>query len=135
MSKRGVTFTERKLAKLKDYEFKMNLVVDNFTAANIQPKIGSCVYGALYTCTSDCLDILDKFEMVEQGVYKRLNVKVELQDGKVQDTVLYIGLPPFIDDSARTVKRFYLDHILCDRNILPSDYTKTLEAFLSWCKD
>lgn len=135
MRLKGVDFTARTLAKLSNYGFRLNINVGGATTANVQRNENSCVYGALYTCSNDCLEKLDVFEMVDRGVYRRENVKVELHDGTSEDAVMYIGLAPFIDNSTKTVSRPYLNHILCGRDILPTEYVQCLETFRSWCCD
>lgn len=133
MRTRGVEFTERRLAKLPNYQFRLNLNFKGHTAANVEYNESSSVYGALYTCTYACLEKLDVFEMVDIGMYRRENVKVELHDGSTIDSIMYLGLAPFIDNSIKTVNRTYLEHILCGRDILPTDYMRYLQTYLSWC--
>lgn len=65
--------------KLFDYEFSYSLNVEPFgetgTAANVQPKKGSIVYGALYKLSDAQLLELDKTEDVQEA-YVRIAVKV-----------------------------------------------------------
>ena len=136
MTTRKAYFKERRLAKLPNYEFKLNkLRINGTAAANITPCANSSVYGVLYTGTEATLRILDKFEGVTNGQYARENVIVELENGENVEAVTYVACSGRCVDNLCQVKTDYLDHILCGRDILPDHYIKFLEGFKSWCVD
>ncbi|XP_066934622.1 gamma-glutamylcyclotransferase-like [Clytia hemisphaerica] len=137
MTDRKVYFTERKCAKLSNYELKLHKVLRNGTAAaNIIETKGHCVYGALYRCTEKGLFALDKYEGVRNKMYERKTVNVELSDGSVVKAVTYIALKDKTDDNICKVGFDYLQHILKGRDILPNDYVDWIEkTFTCWCVD
>ena len=136
MEKRKAYFTERSLAKLPNYEFKLNkLEPDGSVTANICPSKNKNVYGALYTGKEETLITLDIYEDVATGEYTREKVLVELEDGKKIEATAYIATPETCSKTQRRVKKSYLDHILCGKDILPADYYKFIEGYKSCCDD
>ena len=134
MKDRGVLFTKRELAQLNGYEFLLNkLRINGTAAANIRPKDGSTLYGLLYTCTPDVFQKLDVFEGVAAGHYSRETVVV-MVNGRKQEAITYIASGSSCDDNLRKVDEDYLSHILCGKDLLPGDYVKYLESFSSWHK-
>ena len=128
MTDRKVYFTERKCAKLENYELKLHKILRNGTAAaNIIETEGQCMYGALYRCTEKGLSTLDKFEGVRNKMYERKTVYVELSDGTVVKAVTYIALKDKTDDNLQKVGFDYLQHILKGRDILPNEYVDWIE--------
>ena len=126
-----IHFSKRQRAKLLDYEFILNTKRINGTAAaNIRPKVGCCVYGVLYTCTSETLNNLD--DLVSKELYTRERINVMLVDGTEVQAHSYIANCSSCDDTLTSVNRDYLDHILCGRDLLPKAYTDFLESFMSW---
>ena len=139
MKERKVIFTKRELAILPEYEFLLNkLKSDGTAAANIRPCEGKTVYGALYTCAPCVFEKLDVFEGVSTGHYSREKVKVKVRDDVTKcdvtrEVVTYIATGASCDDSLRVVTRDYLEHVLCGRDLFPREYTEFLESFSSWC--
>jgi len=91
-------------ATLKDYR----LTFDSRGKADILEQRGGRVWGAVYKVTEAQLKVLDRFECVHGGIYKRVSVNVEC-DGKTEPAIAYVKIertsfhPP--DDD-------YLNHIL-----------------------
>ena len=135
MIDRKVGFTDRQVAKLDGYKFKLNMSLgEGFTAANICQTDGEHVYGVLYRCNEKGLSTLDIFEEVDNGLYERRKVFVELSDGTKAEATTYVAL--VTDDSLHKVSAHYLHHILEGRDILPNEYVEWLEKeFRDWCVD
>ena len=97
-------------------------------AANICPHPHDHVYGTLNLMDARGLDVLDHYEGVAGGHYRRavLHVSRPAWDDRVE-AVVYLAdgdlnpslIPP----------RFYLDHLLAGRDLLPPDYVAKLDAF------
>lgn len=127
MNTRKAFFKSRKLGKLLDYEFIINKVTASGTlAANIRPKHGATVYGALYKCTQETLGALDLFEKN----YSRQKLNIITEDGDAIEAIAYIAGVENCSDTLNIVSKDYLEHILCGRDILPADYVAFLESFL-----
>jgi len=102
--KRIGVWQETKRATLKDYR----LSFDSRGKADILEQKGERVWGAVYEVTEDQLKILDGFEGVHNGIYKRIHVNVECR-GKTEPAIAYvkvkkIGFHPPDDE--------YLNYIL-----------------------
>ena len=127
MNIRKAFFKNRKLGKLLDYEFVINKVTASGTlAANIRPKHGATVYGALYKCTQETLVALDLFEKN----YSRQKFNIITEGGDLIEAISYIAVEENCSDTLNIVSKDYLEHILCGRDILPADYVVFLESFL-----
>ena len=127
MNNRKAFFKNRKLGKLLHYEFVINKVTASGTlAANIRPKYGATVYGALYKCTQETLVALDLFEKN----YSRQKFNIITEGGDVTEAIAYIAGEENCSDTLNIVSKDYLEHILCGRDILPADYVVFLESFL-----
>jgi len=74
-----------KKAALKDYR----LSFDSRGKADILEQRGERVWGTVYKVTEAQLKILDDFEGVHSGVYKRVRVNVEC-DGKTEHAIAYV---------------------------------------------
>ena len=143
MSLCQIPFSERKPAKLENYEFVMNHRRMNGTAgANVQQKENSTVYGILYTCTYDSIERLDRYMC---STYSRqlvnviprkccdVNTPILMQD-YVEEPVsahIYIGLENSTSDENTVIdiSKEYLEHVLCGRDMLPKEYIDFLKTF------
>jgi hypothetical protein len=73
------------------------------------------------------LDILDHFEGVADGHYERRAVRVAVGDeGHAVDAIAYVGVKEL--DATLIPPRFYLDHLLAGRDLLPPSYTAWLQS-------
>lgn len=84
------------------------------------------MFGTLNAMPPDGLTVLDEWEGVAGGHYKRLAVPVVRTDsGETVEAVTYVALE--VGDSLRPT-RAYLGHLLAGRDLLPADYCRRLEA-------
>lgn len=131
MSLCQIPFSERQYGRLNGYEFVMNQKRVNGTAgANIRPKEQSVVYGALYTCTIDSIERLDRYE---GNTYSRQFVEIILQAKDIEESSTvtahtYIGLGDSTNDNLVDVSKEYLDHMLSGCDLLPKDYVEFLTS-------
>ena len=102
--KRIGTWQENKRATLKDYR----LSFDSRGKADILERRGERVWGAVYEVSEAQLGILDDFEGVHSGVYKRVRVNVEC-DGKTEPAIAYVKVEK---TSFRPPDDEYLNYIL-----------------------
>ncbi|MCK9446007.1 gamma-glutamylcyclotransferase [bacterium] len=123
MIDRGIIFTDMKPAKLYDYELIFNKVSKQGVVANIVYKKDSVVEGILYDV--DSLDLLDKYEGVNSGHYKRIILKIDNDDSYVYvcDNQIHIkeGLNP---------NQEYLNHLLEGKEYLSVEYYEKLKNIL-----
>ena len=95
-------------------------------AGNIVVAVGDAVHGPLNEFPSAGLDILDVWEGVAAGHYKRRTVRVVRADtGETIDAVTYVALK--VGEGLKPT-RDYLGHLLAGRDLLPADYWETLRA-------
>uniref|UniRef100_A0A7M5UX57 Gamma-glutamylcyclotransferase AIG2-like domain-containing protein n=1 Tax=Clytia hemisphaerica TaxID=252671 RepID=A0A7M5UX57_9CNID len=145
MSLCQIPFSERRPAKLENYEFVMNHRRMNGTAGvNIRYNKDSTVYGILYTCTYESIERLDRYM---GSTYSRQLINViprKCSDPNtpilVQDYVdepvsahIYIGLENSasndISNTVIDISKEYLEHVLCGRDMLPKEYVDFLTTF------
>lgn len=73
--------------------------------ANVIPKTGGLVHGALHGCDDDVLHHLDSFEGL--GVYyERMQLEVRTYQGEAQRAYVYVGLPTFLKPEGRPSLRY-----------------------------
>lgn len=127
---RGVPVTERALGQLDGWTLAFNKPWSKFSgggAANIMPKEGAITFGTLNLMPSSGLDILDHYEGVAGGHYVRRTLSVmQVGTGEPVEAVAYIAERDL--DPALIPPRFYLDHLLAGRDLLPPGYTRWLEG-------
>ena len=96
-------------------------------AANISPYPHAHIYGTLNLMDARGLDVLDHFEGVAGGHYRRAPLRVMRPDYDDEvDAVVYLADGSL--DDALSPPRFYLDHLLAGRDLLPPDYVAQLNA-------
>jgi gamma-glutamylcyclotransferase len=126
----GVAIIERRLGRLASWRLCFNKKWHRFSgggAANIVQDHESHVFGTLNLMPPKGLDILDHYEGVAAQQYQRRHVMVELCDeGRLVEAVAYIGYKDL--DPHLVPPRFYLDHLLAGRDLLPVDYAAWLAA-------
>ena len=74
-------------AQLDDWK----LIFNTRGAANIVPAKGSVVHGALWRFLPHHVGLMDRWEGVALGVYRRAWVQVQLDHAKTQTAVTYIS--------------------------------------------
>jgi gamma-glutamylcyclotransferase len=95
-------------------------------AGNIVTATGKCVYGTLNAMPEAGLGVLDHFEGVADGHYRRLTVPVVRgDDGATVAAVTYVALKVA---AGLKPTRAYLAHLLAGRDLLPSGYWRELSA-------
>lgn len=96
---------------------------------NIEPSDvpGDRVLGVLYDCPDEALEPLDAMEACGYG-YDRISVDVEA-DGESLTSLVYVGLPEFIDNRCRPSRR-YLNIVLdgARQAGLDPEYVQELEG-------
>jgi gamma-glutamylcyclotransferase len=95
-------------------------------AGNIVPMSGGSVHGTLNALPAKCFDILDVYEGVAGGHYKRLAVRVVRSDtGAEIEAITYVALK--VGEGLRPTRE-YLGFLLAGRDLLPADYLEWLGA-------
>jgi gamma-glutamylcyclotransferase len=96
-------------------------------AANIHPDPGGSVEGTLNRMAPLGLEVLDEYENVAKGHYRRLAVRVETADGPSVEAVAYVAEPAFVAPGLQPT-RAYLDHLLAARDVLSEPYFRRLSS-------
>jgi gamma-glutamylcyclotransferase len=95
-------------------------------ACNIVEAPGAVVHGTLNEMPEAGLDVLDIWEGVAGGHYRRRAVPVVRADtGETVDAIVYVALK--VAGGLRPT-RAYLAHLLAGRDLLPADYWERLNA-------
>lgn len=116
-----------RLALLKDYHLVFNCQVGDDYFANIVPSPGQCVWGVIYRCELRAMLLLDRYEGVGQGCYRRLHMEVET-DGLAHFVEVYVASPaPLFQAGLPTAD--YLARIIsgAKEHLLPEDYIQAVE--------
>jgi gamma-glutamylcyclotransferase len=93
---------------------------------NIVPTDGACVHGSLNQLPTAGLEVLDVWEGVTGGHYKRWTVPVVRADnGATVEAITYVALK--VGKGLRPTRE-YLGHLLAGRDVLPPDYCEELGA-------
>jgi gamma-glutamylcyclotransferase len=137
---RGAWMGRRLAARLDGWVLKFNVpaAAQGFelcSVANIEKvsdfgenvEGGATVWGTINEMDAKGLEVLDHFEQVSQGMYKReiVNVVSPNLDEPVE-AVVYIACCK--TDDSRKPSKDYLGHLLAGRDVLPEHYIKKLEA-------
>ena len=105
------------LALLSGCSLRLN---DNVTKQTTNVSTGGCL--------SKAGDVLDHYEGVAGGHYLRAPLRVfRPAFGDAVEAVVYLAQG--VADAPLIPPRFYLDHLLAGRDLLPLDYVSRLEAF------
>lgn len=83
--------------------------------ASLKKKKGATTYGLIVELSPRDLKVLDRYEGVHSGVYKRQKMIVYTQEGEPVEAIAYVSLkkdfnPPteeYLDAVARTISRFW----------------------------
>jgi gamma-glutamylcyclotransferase len=129
MADRTGCVPEARTAWLPCYRLAFNLCADEAIYANIVPCSPSLVWGAAYWCSRAMMRILDGYEGVANGCYRRATVEVEAADGARFLAETYIGGESFVNKEGQPGNA-YLSLILAGgrEHCLPADYIDFVEA-------
>lgn len=131
MRRKGVDFKDRQMAVLADYQIRFNKkalrerVPPGIGFANINVQPGSKVEGILYEIVEEHLELLDESERYPDH-YTRIEVEVELDDGRSESCFAYQAQPDKVAEGLRP-SRNYLNHILAAKDFLSWQYYQALE--------
>jgi len=130
MAQRGALWEHAQRGTLQDYHLDFGKSANLTTGegyANIFKKRTSQVEGIIYRLENkDMAKSLDAFEGTDIGHYKRIEVKVQLKNGKTLNCFTYTacqrhkGLIP---------SKAYLNHLLQGEHYLSKDYIESLKEF------
>ncbi|KAK7068199.1 hypothetical protein SK128_021967 [Halocaridina rubra] len=117
------------IGKLKDFRLDFNYFSQRWqgSAATIVEDPGNHLYGVLWEIANEDMANLDMQEGVHQGIYKALEVDVEVLNGEMVRARSYQIIRPLEDD--RRPSSVYMNVILngAKENGLPEEYIKFLE--------
>ncbi|WP_341705502.1 gamma-glutamylcyclotransferase family protein [Ferrovibrio sp.] len=125
---RGVRVEQRLPASLPGWALAFNKPWAKFNgagAANIVPREGGLVWGTINLMAPAGLDVLDEYEGVATGQYRRQPMTVFGADGRPVETITYIAENVAAQDLLP--HREYLAHLLAGRDLLPAGYVAMLE--------
>jgi len=131
MRERKVSYQNPRKAFLMNYKLgftKTSERYNNIGVADIIESKGNFVEGVLYEVTEEGMANLDKFEGIEQNVYKRVKVVVQLESGEELETITYKIInedKPFIPPAKE-----YMDKIIkgAETHRLSKNYIQKLKA-------
>jgi gamma-glutamylcyclotransferase len=127
---RGVAITSRQLGRLDGWRLVFNKPWHKFSggaAANIMRDPDAVTYGTLNQMAPAGLEVLDHYEGVASGHYERRTLSVlNAKTGERVEAVAYIAISDLRDHLIPP--RFYLDHLLAGRDLLPKDYAAWLAS-------
>ena len=130
MRERRVSYENSRRALLRDYKLGFTKTSKRYNAgvADIVESKGNFVEGVLYEVTEEGMANLDKFEGIEQNVYKRVKVVVQLESGEKLEAITYKVVSaeePFIPPSKE-----YMDKIIkgAETHRLSKNYIQKLKA-------
>ena len=130
MKERKAFFIKREAAKLPGYrfEFSKRTSLPGAGVGNIVASPQSTVHGILYSLEKGGLDKLDVFEQTREGHYQREIVKVETDDGNFAEATAYVARAS-VTVSGLKPERWYLNHLLAGKELLPPHYYAFLKNF------
>jgi cation transport regulator ChaC len=91
LGRRRMQPLETRIGVLHDFELRFDLPVGpgERGVANVAPRLGDLVWGALYQLTQADADRLDRTEGVHVGFYRRFAVEVRTAEGEVLSAFTY----------------------------------------------
>lgn len=130
LGRRRMRPRETRVARLDDFELRFDLPVGpgERGVANVAPRAGDHVWGALYQLGHSEADRLDLTEGVQHGVYRRLAVQVGTTDGVRVAAFTYHASR---SRPERKPSRRYLGLLLAGarHHGLPAEYVSRLRAW------
>ena len=96
--------------------------------AGVEPTAGQTVHGVVYTVDDADLAALDRYEAVDEGMYRRARVGVEVEGVGPQEVWTYYAIPDPAGPTPPSKK--YRDAILggATHHGLPAEYLQQLAA-------
>jgi len=128
--KRGIRFSQRRHATLKGYRLEFNKVASRDPRegyANIVQYENGIVEGVLYDIEDSDLSRLDRHEGYPDH-YKRVEVRVQLDDRQEVEAVTYVAQPDRVRYELMP-SRDYLDHLLAAGGLLSESYRRKLQLW------
>lgn len=128
--KRGIRFSQRRHATLKGYRLEFNKVASRDPRegyANIVQYENGIVEGVLYDIEDSDLSRLDRHEGYPDH-YKRVEVRVQLDDRQEVEAVTYVAQPDRVRYELMP-SRDYLNHLLAAGDILSESYRRKLQLW------
>lgn len=96
------------------------------SAANIVPADGASVFGTLNLLSEAGFTVLDRYEGVAAGHYRRCTAAVVRPDtGELLEAITYVAV---LTGEDLKPTRAYLAHLLAGKDLLPADYLRRLAA-------
>ena len=127
--RRGMQPLATRIGVLHDFELRFDLPVGpgERGVANVAPRPGDQVWGALYQLAHVDAERLDRTEGVHQGVYRRLTIVVRTPDDEQIGAFTYRSE---ISRPERKPSRRYLDLLLAGARELglPEEYIERLRS-------
>jgi hypothetical protein len=127
LKERAVQMGPRIGGRLDGWRLAFNKIVrapEGAAAGNIVEAPGEVVHGTLNQMPEAGLAVLDIWEGVAGGHYKRRTVPVVRGDtGETVEAVTYIALK--VGEGLRPTRE-YLSHLLAGRDLLPAEYWERL---------
>lgn len=127
MAKDGVAWGRRLAARLEGWRLAFDkpwAKYDGAAVANIRPDPAGTVHGTLNELGPRGLDVLDRYEGVATGHYRRLSATV-LAPAPVLAVTYIAEAPPVAGLKPHSS---YLAHLLAGRDLLPRAYWENLRA-------
>ena len=126
-------WTGRRLAgRLDEWTLRFNVQHTTWVGcgvANLVPREGAHAWGTLTEIDDKGLAVLDVFEAVADGLYRRLDIQVWCEAlGETVPAVVYVGGSVPTDDSLLPSAE-YMAYLLEGRDVLPAAYVKALESW------
>ena len=95
----GLEFMKSSGGRLDDYRVCFDKTASKLIAGgvtNIQVAPGEAVFGTLNLVDPRALEILDRYEQVEDNLYQRIEVRCQRTDGAWVDAIAYQAQPPLM---------------------------------------
>jgi gamma-glutamylcyclotransferase len=129
LATRKVGFAARIAGRLDGWQLTFDKIAREPVGAgagNIVLRPGGAVHGTLNSVPDEGFAVLDRFEGVADGHYKRHIVSVVRADtGATVEAITYVALK--VAAGLRPT-RAYLAHLLAGGDLLPADYLERLKA-------
>jgi gamma-glutamylcyclotransferase (GGCT)/AIG2-like uncharacterized protein YtfP len=124
MAQRCLHATVAGLGTLPDHRF----IINQRGVASVVPSLGGRVHGLLWSLTVQDEEMLDQFEGVPKGFYRKVLLTIERPSGAAPSRALvYVAS----DQRAGTPREGYLEQVLAAAQALglPPEYTAELETW------
>jgi hypothetical protein len=112
------------LGTLPDHRF----IINQRGVASVVPSLGARVHGLLWSLTVPDEEMLDHYEGVPKGFYRKVLLTIERPSGAAPSrAIVYVAS----DQRAGTPRQGYLEQVLAAAQALglPPEYTEELETW------